>query len=355
MLVQNHQLYTFPPEWHRQDGIQLTWPHEETDWKPYLSSIKFTFKQLAAAIAQREKLLVVTPHPEETLKELETCIDHRHWGNVKCFECPTNDTWARDHGALTLLPAQRENETRPKMLNYRFNGWGEKFDWQLDNAINDRLDKAGAFKGEMASRDDFVLEGGSVETDGMGTILTTRCCLLAPHRNQPMTQQQIEQQLKIDFSAQRVLWLEHGRLTGDDTDGHIDTLARFAPNDTIIFQGCEDENDEHFAELKAMEEELQGMTTLSGKPYRLVKLPLPDPIFDGTDRLPATYANFVILNGAVLVPTYHQKDKDNRALKLIAGVFPDREVIGIDARTVIRQHGSLHCLTMQFPEGTFNF
>ena len=260
---------------------------------------------------------------------------------------PNNDTWARDHGFITLV----DDEGGAKLLDYCFNGWGEKFEAELDNAINRRIYDEGKVKGEYVDCLDFVLEGGSIESDGKGTIFTTSCCLLAPHRNQPMTKDEIEARLKKDLCAERVLWIDYGNLVGDDTDGHIDTLVRIAPNDTLLYIGCDDEADEQYEELKKMEEQLRTFRTLEGEPYKLVKLPTPRPIYDeDSERLPATYANFLIMNGAVLVPTYDQPNLDAEAMKLIGEVFPDREIVGIDCRSVIKQHGSLHCCTMQYPE-----
>ncbi len=227
---------------------------------------------------------------------------------------------------------------------------GEKFEAELDNAINRRIYDEGKVKGEYVDCLDFVLEGGSIESDGKGTIFTTSCCLLAPHRNQPMTKDEIEARLKKGLCAERVLWIDYGNLVGDDTDGHIDTLVRIAPNDTLLYIGCNDEADEQYEELKKMEEQLKTFRTMEGEPYKLVKLPTPRPIYDeDSERLPATYANFLIMNGAVLVPTYNQPDLDAEAMKLIGEVFPDREIVGIDCRSVIKQHGSLHCCTMQYP------
>ena len=199
-------------------------------------------------------------------------------------------------------------------------------------------------KGIYESHLDFVLEGGSIESDGKGTIFTTTCCLIAPHRNQPLTQQEIEQQLKEWLGAERIVWINHGSLIGDDTDGHIDTLVRIAPNDTLLYIGADDEH----PDLLLMEQELQQLRTIDGHPYRLLRLPMPRPIYDDGERLPATYANYLVINGAVLVPTYNQPDLDQEAISTIGKAFPDREIIGIDCRAVIRQHGSLHCCTMQY-------
>ena len=207
----------------------------------------------------------------------------------------------------------------------------------------------GVLCGQYEDHLDFVLEGGSIESDGRGTIFTTTGCLLAPNRNQPLTKQQIEEELKRRLRADRVVWIDHGHLAGDDTDGHIDTLVRIAPHDTLLYIGCDDPDDEHYDDLKAMEQQLESLRTAEGKPYRLLRLPMADAISDDGERLPATYANFLVINGAVLVPTYGQPDNDSKAMGIIANAFPDREMIGIDSRTIIRQHGSIHCCTMQYP------
>ena len=313
--------WRLPAEWEPQSMVQLTWPHAKTDWAPMLEEITKTYNEMAREISKREELLIVGE--------------------------PNNDTWARDHGFITLV----DDKGDAKLLDYCFNGWGEKFEAELDNAINRRIYDEGKVKGEYVDCLDFVLEGGSIESDGKGTIFTTSCCLLAPHRNQPMTKDEIEARLKKDLCAERVLWIDYGNLVGDDTDGHIDTLVRIAPNDTLLYIGCDDEADEQYEELKKMEEQLKSFRTMEGEPYKLVKLPTPRPIYDeDSERLPATYANFLIMNGAVLVPTYNQPDLDAEAMKLIGEVFPDREIVGIDCRSVIKQHGSLHCCTMQYPE-----
>ena len=311
--------WRLPAEWESQSMVQLTWPHAKTDWAPMLDEITETYNEMAATIRKYEDLLIVGE--------------------------PNNDTWARDHGFITLV----DDEGGAKLLDFCFNGWGEKFEAELDNAINRRIYDEGKVNGEYVDCLDFVLEGGSIESDGEGTIFTTSCCLLAPHRNQPMAKAEIEERLKRDLCAKRVLWIDYGHLVGDDTDGHIDTLVRVAPNYTLLYIGCDDEADEQYDDLKKMEEQLKTFRTLDGEPYKLVKLPSPRPIFEDGERLPATYANFLIINGAVLVPTYNQPDLDAEAMKLIGEVFPDRDIIGIDCRSVIKQHGSLHCCTMQYP------
>lgn len=353
MTTKKHRELTFPAEWEPQSAIQLTWPHEATDWKPYLKDIEKTFIELADKITRHEKLLVVTPHVDAVKKLLANRLGADGMANVIYSECDSNDTWARDHAAITLAcPLRDDNKEGDKtLLDFKFNGWGEKFGWDKDNAITRKLYQQGLFSAKIEDHNDFVLEGGAVESDGKGTILTTTSCLLAPHRNQPMDMQQIERRLKDTLRVERVIWIDHGHLAGDDTDGHIDTIVRMAPNDTLLYVGCDNIEDEHYADLKAMERQLETLRTLNDAPYRLLRLPMPRPIYDNGERLPATYANFVILNGAVIVPTYQQPDIDAKALEVVGMAFENREIVGIDATTVIRQHGSLHCLTMQYPQG----
>ena len=316
-----------PAEWEPQSAVQLTWPHEGTDWAPILSEITAVYEEMKREIEKREPVIIVD-------------------------DIPHNDTWARDHGFITvvgespLTPQHSKLKTQNSklLLDFCFNGWGEKFPAELDNQINRQLFDRGAVKGTYEPHLDFVLEGGSIESDGKGTVFTTTCCLMAPHRNQPLTQQQIEERLKQWLGAERIVWLQHGSLIGDDTDGHIDTLVRICPNDTLLYTG----GDEDHPDLCLMEQELKALRTLEDKPYRLLKLPLPRPIYDGEDRLPATYANYLVINGAVLVPTYAQPDLDAEAMHTIGQAFPDREIVGIDCRAVIKQHGSLHCCTMQY-------
>ena len=311
-----------PAEWERQSAVQLTMPDKHTDWAPILPEILSVYEEMKREISKREALIIVD-------------------------DIPHNDTWARDHGFITVFeeePTANSQQPTAILLDFKFNGWGEKFPAELDNRINRHLYERGIVKGVYEDHLDFVLEGGSIESDGKGTIFTTRCCLMAPHRNQPLTEAEIEERLKEWLGAERIIWLQHGSLIGDDTDGHIDTLMRICPDDTIIYTG----GDEQHPDLLKMEQELQALRTLEGKPYRLLKLPLPRPIYDEDYRLPATYANYLVINGAVLVPTYGQPDLDAEAMRIIGEAFPDREIVGIDCLSVIWQHGSLHCCTMQY-------
>lgn len=341
------QSVALPAEWHQQSGIQLTWPHAETDWAPMLKDVTECYVRMALEIAMRERLLIITPEPEAVTEILKQRMPQKAMQNISLHQIPTNDTWARDHGFITVLTPQG-----PQLLDFRFNGWGEKFPAELDNQICRRIMELGILKGTYQNHLDFVLEGGSIESDGRGTILTTSQCLLAPHRNQPLSREAIESRLMDYFHASRILWLDHGYLAGDDTDSHIDTLARFCPGDCIAYVQCTDRGDEHYEELKQMEQQLKSFRTTEGKPYNLIPLPMAAPVYDEDGmRLPATYANFLVINGAILIPTYGHNDLDEAARAQIQKAFPRHETIGIDCRPLIRQHGSLHCCTMQFPIG----
>lgn len=356
--------FALPAEWEPQSAIMLTWPHGGTDWKPYLRQITNTYLQLADIITRYEDLLVVTPILESTQRMLAEKLSEGQMSRVHLYEMDTNDTWARDHGPISMVSRGRHNShvIPIHLLDFKFNGWGEKFDWKKDNAINLQLYYQGAFNAALENHQGFVLEGGSIESDGKGTLFTTSQCLLAPHRNQPLTRENIDSLLRNFFHVRNVVWLDHGNLVGDDTDGHIDTIVRVAPHDTLLYVGCDDEEDEQYEDFQALEKQLQKLFTYEGYPYRLLKLPMPDAIYDEGDRLttdrnskgdrlPATYANFLILNGAVIYPTYNQPEKDEEAKRQIQLAFTDRDVIGVDSLTIIRQHGSIHCLTMQLPEG----
>lgn len=332
-----------PAEWALQSGIQLTWPHADTDWAYMLSEVQECFVNIASEIARREILLIVTPEPEEVKNRIAGRVN---MDNVRFLECETNDTWARDHGAITMTDTEG-----PSLLDFTFNGWGLKFASDKDNCITRRAVEAGALKGRYINRLGFVLEGGSIESDGQGTLLTTSECLLSPNRNGQLNKVEIEEFLRSTFHLERVLWLDYGYLAGDDTDSHIDTLARFCSPDTIVYVQCCDEEDEHYEALRQMEEQLKSFRTLSGEPYRLLPLPMADKIEVDGERLPATYANFLIMNEAVLYPTYCQPENDLRAREVLQQAFPRYELIGIDCRALIKQHGSLHCVTMQYPVG----
>ena len=253
--------FRLPAEWEEQSGVQLTWPHSETDWRHMLTEVQACFVKIAQAIAEKEIVLIVAPHQQEPNKQL--IAGGVNMANVRFVECPTNDTWARDHGAITMT-----NDKDSILYDFTFNGWGLKFPADLDNQITRNIFKANMLHGKYTNQHNFVLEGGSIDSDGKGSILTTANCLLSVNRNDSMDMSEIEDYLCNTFNLKRILWLEHGNLEGDDTDGHIDTLARFCPNNTIVYEQCTDEHDSHYQDLKLMEEELKEFTAIDGKPYR---------------------------------------------------------------------------------------
>ena len=325
----------------------LTWPHTHGDWAGMLPEVEAVFVEITKEVGRREKALIVcddAAHRNHVANLLHQANINKDRLVLKI--APSNDSWARDHGPITVLC---ENE--PTLLDFSFNGWGGKYPAGLDNAITRRLYQDNAFGDTPLESVDFVLEGGGIDVDGSGTLLTTTACLLSPTRNPKFTQAQLEKELKERLGLNRILWLHHGHLAGDDTDSHIDTLARFCDPHTIAYVACDDREDVHYAELKAMEEELHTLHAADDKPYQLVPLPWPQAKFNQQgERLPATYANFFILNEAVLVPTY-EDPADDAALACIKECFPDREIIGIPCMPLIQQFGSLHCVVMQLPAG----
>lgn len=332
-----------PEEWYPQSGVQLTWPHAETDWAHMLEEVQECFISITAEISKRELVLIVTPDINAVKHQIQNQVN---MDNIRFFECETNDTWARDHAAITMIDSKS-----PLLLDFSFNGWGMKFAANYDNQIIRKAFKGGVFQSEYVNCLNYVLEGGSIESDGRGTLLTTSECLLSPNRNDTLNRVEVEEYLRSKFHLQHVLWLDYGYLAGDDTDSHVDTLARMCPNNTIVYVQCTDNKDEHYGELRKMGDQLKTFRTTDGKPYRLLPLPMPDAIMEKGERLPATYANFLIINEAVLYPTYNQPENDRIAKDILVQAFPEREIIGIDCRALIKQHGSLHCVTMQYPRG----
>jgi agmatine/peptidylarginine deiminase len=333
----------FPAEWHPQSAVQLTWPHEETDWCALLDEVIPCYVAIVKEVVKREKVVIVC-RDEQTVRSQ---LGDADYAQIVFCETASNDTWARDYGGISVI----ENGV-PVVYDFVFNGWGMKFPANYDNLITRRLSGAGVFsdKVELVNMQPFVLEGGSIETDGKGTLLTTVECLASINRNEYLGQEQLEYHLKDIFGLKRILWLDCGYLAGDDTDSHIDTLARFCSEDTIAYVQCTDEADEHFAELQEMEKELKAFIQENGEPYKLLPLPMADKVEWEGERLPATYANFLIINGAVLVPFY-DSPKDEEVRVALQSVFKDREVIGVNCLPLIKQHGSLHCIAMHYPEG----
>jgi agmatine deiminase len=343
MLNKSTQI-RLPAEWEPQAAVLLAWPHAASDWAPILEDICALYIELIRNIQRFESVIIVSPEPDQVAEQLAAAKISSN--RIVLAEANTNDTWARDFGPLCI-----ETDGQPLLLDFTFNGWGGKFAAELDNQINRALHAAGHFGTTPLKTVDLILEGGSIESNGQGTILTTSACLLNPNRNAQLDKDAVEQQLAQHFGADTIHWLGYGFLAGDDTDSHIDTLARLCPDDTIVYVACDDPKDEHYSELQKMAEQIKQLRTPSGKPYRLLKLPWPQAQYSAEgERLPATYANYLVINGAVLVPTYADP-ADDRALKIISQAYPEREIIGLDCRPVIWQHGSLHCLTMQIPQG----
>lgn len=336
----------FPPEWYPQSAIQLTWPHPDTDWDYMLEEVTACYVNIAVEILKRQKLIVVCQNAETVKYELKEYKDL--FRNLTLVELPTNDTWARDHSGISVI-----NNGKKQVYDFTFNGWGLKFASNYDNQISRGLFKNGIFKSdvELLNKKDFALEGGALESDGKGTLLTTSECLLSANRNSFMSKEEIEKYLKEAFGLNKILWLDHGYLSGDDTDSHIDTLARYCDEHTIVYVKSEDKNDEHYEALAKMEEQLKTFTDYQGNPYKLIPLPMAKAVYDeDNERLPATYANFLIMNDIVLLPLYNDQERDTEAKEKLEIAFPTREIIGIDCSSLIRQHGSLHCITMQYPD-----
>jgi agmatine/peptidylarginine deiminase len=327
----------FPAEFELQSFVQLIFPHPQSDWLEYLEEARHCFVAIATSIAKYQPCLIVCDDVD-VVKSYFPSHD-----NLLFIPYQSNDTWARDCSALTVID---EDEDEPLLLDFTFTGWGGKFDAKRDNALSSTI--ANVYGAPM-QKIDLILEGGAVESNGIGCLLTTSQCLLNPNRNPHLTQKQTEALLKKELGVEKILWLNHGYLVGDDTDSHIDTLARFIDTDTIMYVKCDDKDDEHYAELKKMEEELQALRDIDGEPFELIALPMCSPIFYDNERLPATYANFLILNDAVLLPIYNDPH-DTEAIKICEKAFRGRTVIPIDCSVLIRQHGSLHCVTMQFPQ-----
>lgn len=321
---------TLKAEWERHGAVMLSWPHSRTDWNYMLAEVQACYRDIIAALERAgEHVVVLAPAAEAPEFDSE---------RITVIHVDTNDTWIRDYGPLTL--------TDGTLLDFRFNAWGQKFASNLDNQTTASLARLKALKAPVSCEKDMVFEGGSIESDGRGTLLTTACCLLAPNRNEPMGREAIERELLRRLGARKLIWLDCEPLSGDDTDGHIDTIARLAPGNTILY-----------TPLPGLQEQLREMTNADGEPFNLIELPAPDPIADPDDAspLPATYANYLATERAILLPVYGQPLNDRRAAQTLQVVFPDRDIIEVDCRALIRQHGSLHCATMQINESAFSF
>jgi agmatine/peptidylarginine deiminase len=321
-------------EFEEQSFTQIIFPPKQSDWSEYLDEAEENFTNIINAIIKYQKCLVVCDDLER--------VKNRFAPNENLFfvECVTNDSWARDCSVLCV-----EDGEEITLLDFTFTGWGSKFEAKKDNAMSQAI--AHRYSKKLKTVD-IILEGGGVESDGEGIILTTSECMLNPNRNKHLNKEQTNAILKEEFGATEILYLNHGYLAGDDTDSHVDTLARIISKDAIMYVKCENIYDEHYKELRLMEEELEVISKEHG--FKLIALPMSSAVYYDDERLPATYANFLFVNGAVLVPVYGVRE-DEEALKIFRETFSEREIVAIDCSVLIRQHGSLHCVTMNFAKG----
>ena len=335
--------YRFPAEWAKHEATWLSWPHKEASWPGKLETIYEPYCQFIKIIAEGEKVRInvndeatkafATPKLEKVGADLT---------NIEFYFQPTNDAWCRDHGPAFLLNAEGSKKA---VVDWGYNAWGDKYPpYDLDDVIPTRI--AQHFELPLYNPE-IVMEGGSVEFNGAGTILTTTACLLNENRNPHLNKEQIEQYLMEFYGAEQVLWLGDG-IVGDDTDGHIDDITRFVNEDTVLTVVESNPLDENYLLLQENLEALKAMRLLNGKPLNIVKLPMPSPVIHEDTRLPASYANFYIANSAVIVPTFRDVN-DKIALEIIQRVFPDRKVVGIDSTDIIWGLGSFHCLSQQEP------
>jgi agmatine/peptidylarginine deiminase len=337
--------YRFPAEWEPQSAVLIAWPHQDTDWADRLSQVEKTYVALTAAITRFQQAWVLVAneplknHAQSMLREMGVNLDLVHFEQLDY-----DDTWLRDSGPITFI----KDKEQFHLLDFHFTAWGGKFEASRDDLIVHELFKRKVFQKADHQRIEFALEGGGIETDGAGTLLSTWHCL---HERHPtLSRDEITSILETALHQERTLWLDYGYLEGDDTDAHIDTLARFASLDSIVYQGCQDIEDSHYTELQKMAKQLATFKQKNGQAYRLFELPWPKPIMDEGRRLAASYANFLIVNGAVLMPAYDDA-MDNKAAEVMAEAFPDRQIVQIPCRSLIWQNGSLHCITMQLPKG----
>ena len=335
----------FPAEWEPQDAVLMAWPHAGTDWAERLDSVQICFAQICAAICTQQALLLCVPNAQVE-QQARFFLNHAacKLTNLRFMHLPYNDTWLRDSGPITLNRA----DGGKLLLDFHFTAWGGKFEAGLDDQIIAQLLQLNTFTNTEHQRIDFALEGGGIETDGQGTLLSTWHCLHERHPDK--SREQISTVLMDVLHQERVLWLDFGYLEGDDTDAHIDTLARFATAHSIVYQGCQDADDSHYAELQRMALELAQFKQINGQPYQLFELPWPQPIIDNNRRLAASYANFLIINNAVLMPVYNDA-ADSEAITVMQQAFPEHDIIAVNCRDLIWQNGSLHCCTMQLPKG----
>lgn len=339
-----HLGYTFPAEFAKHEATWLSWPHKEASWPGKINSIYPNYSQFVKYLAMSEFVrinvadLAMEQNAKEHLYKAGVMMDQ-----VQFFHHPTNDAWCRDHGPAFLINPNAEY--KKVIVDWNYNAWGNKYPpYDLDDVIPTLIGKQYNIP---VYHPGIVMEGGSVEFNGTGTVLTSTCCLLNPNRNPHLSKEQIESYLQNYYGVKQVLWVSEG-IVGDDTDGHIDDTVRFVNEDTVITVIEENKADENYELLQTNLNELEAMRLISGKQLNIVELPMPDKVIYEDQRLPASYANFYISNQHVIVPTFRCK-KDDKALQIIQSCFSDREVVGIDSTDIIWGLGSFHCLSQQEP------
>lgn len=337
------QGYSFPAEWAEQEAMWLSWPHKEASWPGKIETIYKPYSEFIKAVAEDQKVRINVADEAMknfALRHLEAV--NANLANVEFYFHETNDAWCRDHGPAFVI---NKTEKKKAVVDWGYNAWGGKYPpFDLDDVIPTKI--ANHF-GLPLFTPPIVMEGGSVEFNGAGTVLTTTSCLLNENRNPHLTKEQIEQYLKEFYGQEQVLWLGDG-IVGDDTDGHIDDITRFVNEDTVLTVVEENPEDENYQPLQENLEALKKMTLLDGRKLNIVELPMPAPVIYEDTRLPASYANFYIANKVVVVPIFNDKN-DERALQIIQSCFPGRKVIGINSVDIIWGLGSFHCLSQQEP------
>ena len=347
MLSTHEEKIELPAEWEPQSATLLTWPHIDSDWNEHINEVENVYLEICKAISRHQKLLIVCR--DEKLKDSiinKFDINKISTGSYLILTCNYNDTWCRDYGPLTV-----RCDGTLELRNFIFNGWGNKRPAKFDNLVTQHLHKQEVFGSIELQNYDFILEGGSIDSDGHGTILTTSRCTLKRHPEKNKTD--LELLFKKYLGAKKVHWIDHGELLGDDTDGHIDMLARFVNPKTIVYSACNDKSNPNYESMKKMQDELSSLQQDNGESYHLIPIVLPKPKTNNGQTLPASYINFLITNQTVLVPTYDDP-QDHVALEIFKQCFPNRDVVGINSNTLITQNGSLHCATMQIPAGVLN-
>jgi len=336
--------YRFPAEWEEHEATWLSWPHKEESWPDKLQEIYPNYAEFIKIISQDE-FVRINVKDEEMRKFAMDCIMQAgaKLENIEFYFHETNDAWCRDHGPAFLI--NKDAEEQKIILDWGFNAWGGKYPpFELDDVIPTKI---GEEFGLPVIYPGIIMEGGSVEFNGKGTILTSKSCLLNKNRNPHLSQEEVEQYLKDFYCVDQILWVEDG-IIGDDTDGHVDDTIRFVNENTVLTVVEDNKEDENYEILQTNLRQLKEMRLLDGTPLNIIELPMPDPVIWEDQRLPASYANFYIAKKSVIVPTY-QCEKDQMALDIIQKCFPDRKVVGIDSTDIIWGLGSFHCLSQQEP------